>query len=96
MPNSFNPVHFYNSNKIRAYLDNGEKNMRDYLANLRDDMLLKKPFAEEEDKDLILRQVLLHVVDHGTDHRAQILRTIHDFGVTTSPQDLVFYVYDNL
>jgi uncharacterized damage-inducible protein DinB len=35
------------------------------------------------------------VVNHGTDHRAQILRLLHDFGVNTTGQDYIFYVYDN-
>ena len=80
---------------IRAHWDNVEQNMRDYLAKLRDDMLFEKPFAEGEDKDLILWQVLLHVVNHGTDHRAQLLRLLNDLGVKTTSQDYIFYVYDN-
>jgi uncharacterized damage-inducible protein DinB len=81
---------------IRAYWDNVEQNMRDYLAALRDDMLFEKPFADGEDKDLILWQVLLHVVNHGTDHRAQLLRLLNDLGVKTGPQDYIFYVYDHV
>jgi uncharacterized damage-inducible protein DinB len=69
--------------------------MRAYLAGLRDDMLFDKPL-QGEDKDLILWQVLLHVVNHGTDHRAQLLRLLNDLGVETSYQDYVFYTYDNL
>jgi len=80
---------------IRAHWDGVEQSMRDYLANLRDDMLFQKPFAEGEDKDLILWQVLLHVVNHGTDHRAQLLRVLNDLGVETVSQDYIFYVYDN-
>lgn len=59
-------------------------------------MLFEKPFPPGEDEDLYLWQVLLHVVNHGTDHRAQILRLINDLRVRTAPQDYVFYVYDNL
>ena len=70
--------------------------MRHYLANLRDHMLFEKPFAEGEDKDLILWQVLLHVVNHGTDHPAQLLRLLHDMGVKTESQDYIFYVYEHL
>jgi uncharacterized damage-inducible protein DinB len=81
---------------IRAYWDGIERDMRDYLANLRDEELDDKPIQFEEDKDLIVWQVLLHVVNHGTDHRAQLLRTIHDFGIKTSSQDFVFYIYDHL
>jgi uncharacterized damage-inducible protein DinB len=82
---------------IRAHWDSVEQNMRNYLAELQDDMLFAKPIKEpEEDKDLIVWQVLLHVVNHGTDHRAQILRFLNDLGVKTSSQDYIFYVYENL
>ena len=81
--------------RIRARWDGVEQMMRAYLAVLRDDMLFTKPFAEGEDKDLLLWQVLLHVCNHGTDHRAQILRLLSDLGARTGPQDYIFYVYDN-
>ncbi len=81
---------------IRAYGDAVEQRMRVYLGDLRDEMLFAKPFAEGEDQDLILWQVLLHVVNHGTDHRAQLLRLLHDLGVKTGPQDYIFYVYDHV
>ncbi len=80
---------------IRAHWDGIEQNMRTYLAALRDDMLFAKPFSAGEDEHLILWQVLLHVVNHGTDHRAQLLRQLHHLGVKTWPQDYIFYVYDH-
>jgi uncharacterized damage-inducible protein DinB len=36
-------------------------------------------------------EVLLHVVNHGVDHRAQILRLIHDYGGETFAQDMIFF-----
>jgi uncharacterized damage-inducible protein DinB len=95
MPEPFPHADFDNWKIIRAHWDDIEQNMRAYLANLRDDMLFEKPFAEGEDKDLILWQVLLHVVNHGTDHRAQLLRVLNDLGVKTVSQDYIFYVYDH-
>ncbi len=95
IPDFLNPLHFDDRAIIRAHWDAVEQTMHDYLAALRDDMLFTKPFAEGEDKDLILWQVLLHVVNHGTDHRAQLLRTLHDMGVKTVSQDYIFYVYDH-
>ena len=80
---------------IRAHWDDVEQQMRGYLDALTDDMLLTKPFTDEEDKDLIVWQVLLHMVNHGTDHRAQILRLLNDLGVKTVSQDYIFYVYDH-
>jgi isoleucyl-tRNA synthetase len=40
-------------------------------------------------------EVLLHVVNHGTDHRAQLLRQLNDLGMETVSQDYIFYVYDH-
>jgi uncharacterized damage-inducible protein DinB len=36
-------------------------------------------------------QVLLHIVNHGTDHRAQILRILHDFEAPTFDQDYILW-----
>jgi uncharacterized damage-inducible protein DinB len=91
------PADFDDRKIIRAHWDSVEQRMRAYLAELRDEILFDKPIEEpEEDKDLIVWQVLLHVVNHGTDHRAQILRLLNDLGVKTTSQDYIFYVYDNL
>lgn len=79
---------------IRAHWDTVEQQMREYLAVLHDEMLFAKPFTEGADKDLLLWQVLLHVANHGTDHRAQLLRLLHDLGIDTGAQDFVFYLYD--
>lgn len=95
IPETLNPEKFDDRQAIRAYWDQVEQRMRDYLATLTDEMLFQKPVPEGEDKDLILWQILLHVVNHGTDHRAQILRLLNDMGVRTPPQDYIFYVYEN-
>ena len=92
-----NPADFPDRESIRAHWDGVEQTMRDYLSALRDDMLFDKPIAEpEEDKDLIVWQVLLHVANHGTDHRAQLLRLLNDLGVETTSQDYIFYVYEHM
>ena len=95
IPETLNPAAFDDFATLRAHWDRVEASMRAYLAQLRDEMLLEKPFPEGEDKDLVLWQVLLHVVNHGTDHRAQILRQLNDLGVKTTSQDYIFYVYDH-
>jgi uncharacterized damage-inducible protein DinB len=96
-PEPFPPADSDDRQSIRAYWDRVEQSARAYLAEVRDSMLFDKPIKEpEEDQDLILWQVLLHVVNHGTDHRAQLLRLLHDLGVKTTSQDYIFYVYDHL
>lgn len=90
------PAEIDDRQDIRTLWDGVEQDIRAYLSELRDDMLLTKPIKEpEEDQVLTLWQVLLHVANHATDHRAQLLRVLHDFGADTKSQDYIFYVYDN-
>lgn len=90
----FPPATLDDRNLIRAHWDRLEERMRHYLAELRDEMLFDKPIEEpDEDQGLSVWQVLLHVVNHGTDHRAQMLRLLSDLGVKTTSQDYIFYVY---
>ncbi|XSG77533.1 DinB family protein [Herpetosiphon llansteffanensis] len=93
-PEPLDPNAFPDLAALRNYWAGVESMMRDYLANLHDADLQTKPL-DGEDENLIVWQVLLQVVNHGTDHRAQVLRMCHDFGVKTSSQDYIFYVYDN-
>jgi len=95
LPEPLDPKAFESRDQVRAYWDGVETRMRAYLETLRDDMLFTKPFTDEEDGDLLLWQVLLHVANHGTDHRAQVLQLLNRLGVKTVSQDYIFYVYDN-
>lgn len=38
-------------------------------------------------------QILLHVVNHGTDHRAQILALLDDLGGRTFEQDMILHLW---
>ena len=82
---------------IRAHWDGVEKNMHDYLETLQDEVLFTQPITEpEDDKVLFVWQVLIHVVNHATDHRAQLLRVLNDLGAKTIYQDYIFYTYEHL
>jgi uncharacterized damage-inducible protein DinB len=94
VPEPLDSADFPNQESLRTHWDKVEQAMRDYLAGLHDEMLSDTPL-DGEDKDLVVWQVLLHVVNHGTDHRAQILRLLHDLGIKTTSQDYIFYVYDH-
>jgi uncharacterized damage-inducible protein DinB len=91
----FNPSDFDERQGLRAQWDQVEQTMQSYLAALQDENLFEHPFQEGPDAALEVWQILLHVVNHGTDHRAQVLRLLNDFGEDTGPQDYVFYVFDN-
>ena len=96
-PEDFPPAAADDRPAIRAHWDAVETKMRAYLDALTDEMLGEKPIREpEEDQVLFAWQVLLHVANHGTDHRAQLLRELHDLGVETTSQDYIFYVYETL
>ena len=87
---------FTQKEEIRTAWDDVEAKMRDYLANLKDEDLQTRPLTNEEDKDLTVWQVLIHVANHGTDHRAQLLALLNQLGVRTFPQDYVFFAYDSI
>lgn len=96
-PSELIPIdNFDDRNIIRTHWDSVEHRIRNYLSGLQDYNLFEKPIKEpEEDKELTVWQVLLHVVNHGTDHRAQVLRVLNDLGLETTSQDYIFYVYDH-
>lgn len=79
---------------LRAEWGRIERMMRDTLKSLKDEQLMDRPL-QGEDQALRVWQVLVQVVNHGTDHRAQILRTMHDLGVKTQSQDFIFYMYEH-
>ncbi len=94
IPEPLNPADFADRQKIKTHWEGVVQEMRAWLANLTDEMLFARPL-EGEDAGLMVWQVLIQVVNHGTDHRAQVLRMVHDLGVKTTSQDYIFYAYDN-
>jgi uncharacterized damage-inducible protein DinB len=84
-----NPIHLPHKEEIRRRWDEVQATMRAYLGDLRDEMLGGKPVA---DLPMALWQILLQVVNHGTDHRAQLLALLHHLGVETFPQDYFFFL----
>jgi len=88
------PAHYPNRDIIRKTWDEVEKKMRNILKNLNDDLLIK-PFPGSEGA-FNHGQMLLHVVNHGTDHRAQLLKMLHAHGIETFPQDYIFFALDRM
>lgn len=72
---------------VRAKWDAVEAHMRDYMNALTDEDL-QTVYKD----DLRVWHVLLHIVNHGTDHRAQLLSLLNGLGVNTFPQDFIFHV----
>jgi uncharacterized damage-inducible protein DinB len=73
-----------------------EKEMRAWLASLRDDDLEMHRYYNTykgEPRDRILWHCLVHVVNHGTQHRSEAAAILTDCG--HSPGDLDFTVFLN-
>lgn len=97
LPDFANPVHYGTKVKLRSEWDTVETDMRSYFDSLEDEMLLKPAFpGDDEGKEFQLWQVLIHVANHGTDHRAQILALLNSLGVKTDAQDYFFFIKGNL
>lgn len=89
VPGFENPVYYGKQRqKVRDKWDEVEALQRDYLAKLTDDRLP----TLLDGALLTVGQVLLHVINHGTDHRAQLLRLLNELGVPTFPQDYAIWL----
>lgn len=91
----FDPADYPTRETIRARWREIEADAREYLAAL-DDGDLNGMFTYTTTSGNTHRQrvgeILLHVVNHATDHRAQTLAMIHEVGGPTAEQDLIFYL----
>ncbi|MEZ4669354.1 MAG: DinB family protein [Anaerolineae bacterium] len=80
---------------IRTEWDSVEVGWRDYLSQLHDEQLAQPltytSLNGRTTRQTLLWEVLAHVVNHGTDHRAQTLSLIHHVGGKTLEQDIIFY-----
>lgn len=88
-PESLDPADFHDLVALRAHWDRVERKMRAVLGRLTDERL-REPYTP----GLVVWQVLFHVLNHGTDHRAQVLAMLDGLGVPTYPQDYIFYALD--
>jgi uncharacterized damage-inducible protein DinB len=81
---------------IRRRWDEEETAMRAYLASLQDDDLdglLRYTTDQGEQRERVLWHCLLHVVNHGTQHRSEAAALLTEYG--SSPGDLDFTVFLN-
>ena len=96
VPGFINPVEYPKREVIREQWDAVEARMRDYLSGLTDDMLTTLPFYEPDQDMTQLWQILMHLVIHGADHRAQLLSLLNQLGVKTFPQDYYFFAIGHM
>lgn len=87
VPGILNPVHFGTRARVRDRWDRVEGGMREYLDRLNEAELERR-----FDGHVAAWQVLFHVLNHGTDHRAQALSMLAQLGVKGFPQDYYLYL----
>jgi uncharacterized damage-inducible protein DinB len=93
IPEPLDPMHYDAPDQLKVEWDALAHALYTYVDELVDADLMTQPLTDE-DANLYVWQVVLHLVNHGTDHRAQVLRCLHDAGVKTVSQDYIFYAYD--
>lgn len=92
VPDFPEPAAYADRTSVRAAWDTVEQMMRDYLAALKDEHL-PRLFTQ----GLSVWQVLFHVLNHGTDHRAQVLAMLNQHhGVATGPQDYALFIFGRI
>lgn len=74
----------------REVFENAAKDLSDYVSTLTEDALNKPT----DKVDRPQWQILLHLVNHGTDHRATVLQQLNELGIKTFPQDLVIWLWE--
>lgn len=84
---TLDPVAYLQAAAVRAEWERGAADLAAFAESLSEDDLR----FHQTGLPLNTWQVLLHIVNHGTDHRAQVLRALHDHGVATFEQDLVYH-----
>lgn len=84
----WNPADYPTRESARAIWEQAAAEVTDYAAHLTDADLERQPAG----MPMTVWQTLLHLVNHGTDHRAQVLRALYDFGAPTFEQDFAYYM----
>ncbi len=87
VPGFADPVHYPTREALRVKWDQVEADIQTYLDALTDEDLLRV-----YDEPFHVWQVLLHVINHATDHRAQVFRLLHSLGAPTFQQDYAYVV----
>lgn len=81
---------------IQAEWEKAQAQARRYLETLTAEELqrqVKPPFWEDASA-IYVSEALAHIVNHSTDHRAQVLAGLHQLEAPTVAQDYLFYLFE--
>lgn len=74
---------------VRAFWDATANDLAEYAKTLTEADLGEHPVDIQNPR----WQVLLHIINHGTDHRATVLQRLHEFGAPTFDQDFIMWMW---
>jgi uncharacterized damage-inducible protein DinB len=90
----FKPDEFPTFETLRERWMAEEKQLMDFVENLTDEQL-KDPFQYRNTKGVPFEQILwkamAHVVNHGTQHRAEAAAMLTDFGCSPGDVDMIYF-----
>jgi uncharacterized damage-inducible protein DinB len=73
----------------REVFESVAKNLTEYVNNLSEEDLSLNAIGSPGPR----WHILLHLVNHGTDHRSTVLQKLTELGAPTFDQDLVFWLW---
>jgi uncharacterized damage-inducible protein DinB len=84
-----NPDDYPDIESFSPVLDEIESDLLDYVRSLSEEQLQEVPQGLMESRE----EALTHIANHGTDHRAHILSTLHHLGLPTFEQDFTSFLH---
>jgi uncharacterized damage-inducible protein DinB len=91
----FKPEEFPTLDTLLARWQEEESRLMDFVESLTDDRLIK-PFEYKNTKGVpkenILWQAMAHVVNHGTQHRAEAAAMLTEFGYSPGDVDMIYFL----
>ncbi|MDE2635570.1 MAG: DinB family protein [Chloroflexota bacterium] len=99
-PPLFNSTDYPDQDGIREQWEQVRQRALAYVDSLTEEDLNESAHVELEGRNLEARrfrrwEILLHIANHGTDHRAQILARLDELGAETIEQDLILHWWLN-
>lgn len=91
----FKPQDFLTFDSLRLRWAEEEKQLMSFVENVTDERLNSLFFyttTSGEPHERILWQVMVHVVNHGTQHRSEAAALLTDFGQSPGDLDLVYFL----
>lgn len=75
---------------VRELFEQVAKDLAEYIATLSETELLENPTNIPISRMI----VLMHIINHGTDHRATVLQKLNAFGAPSFGQDFILWLWN--